>query len=450
MQSLDVSVETTTGLERKLKFKIPNEQINKEVQTRLNDMGHKVQMKGFSAGRNVPFSIMKRRFGKQVRGEVIRELANTSLTKAIEQQNLKLAGILEIDYGANHQQQEQGVDTELVATLEVMPEIAIKDLKDIELEQIDSKVSEEDVAASLESISKRHTDWVEVDREARIGDRLEIDFVGKINNIEFKGGKHENYVLELGTKSLIEGFEAGLVGAKPGAQVELELTFPQDYHSKELAGKLAHFSIKVHKVIEAKIPELDDDFAKKVGIEEGGVTQLKQVILQNLQRELGRRIQNRNKEIVLNKLLESKPIDLPKTLIENEIKRMQEQFEQQLKQMQYQSRQHMPKISDDKLQDQARRRVNFALLILEYARSNDIKADPDKVEQKLATIAQAYEEPEKIIAWYKAHQEQMIEVESSVVEDQVIEKIIDEANVNIRTLSYNEIMNPQQAQQEER
>ena len=219
MQSLDVSVEETTGLERKLKFKIPNEQINKEVLTRLNEMGHKVQIKGFSAGRDVPISILKKRFGQKVRDEVIRELANASLTKAIEQQNLKLAGILGIDFESD-EQQGQAADTELVATLEVMPEITVNDFAGVELEQIDSKISEEDVTASLDDMRKHHSSWVKVDREAQIGDRLEIDFVGKINDSEFKGGKHENFVLELGSKSFIEGFEAGLVGAKPGGQVE--------------------------------------------------------------------------------------------------------------------------------------------------------------------------------------------------------------------------------------
>ena len=169
-----------------------------------------------------------------------------------------------------------------------------------------------------------------------------------------------------------------------------------------------------------------------------------------MQRELESRIQNRNKEIVLNKLLELNSIELPKILVENEIRRLREQFEQQLKQMQYQSKGRLPNISDDRLREQARRRVNFALLIIEYARVHEIKADPDKVEHKLATISQTYGEPEKITAWYKEHREKMVEIESSVVEDQVIEKMIGEANVNIRALSYNEIMNPQKIQQEER
>jgi trigger factor len=442
MTSLDVSVETTTGLERKLKFKIPNEQIDKEELTRLNEMGPKVQLKGFSGGRDVPISVLKKRYGKQVRSEVIRSLANTSLTQAIKEQDLKIAGIIAIDFEPN-QQQEEGSNTKIVATLEVMPDIEIKSFKGVELEQINANISEENVSAALETMSKQHASWVNVEREAKNGDRLDIDFVGKIDNEEFKGGKHENFMLELGSNSLIEGFESGLIGAKAGEQVELELTFPEDYHSKDVAGKLVNFSVKVNTVSEPKLPELDDEFAKQFGVEEGGIEALKQAISENLERELKQRIQNRNKEVVLNKLIELNPIELPKTLVDNEIQRMREQFEQQFKQMQYQ-RGRMPKISDDRLRGQAERRVNLALLLLEYARINEIKADPDKVEQKLASLAQVYEEPEEVIAWYKANKEQMVEIESSVVEDQVIEKMVAEANVIQKTVSYDEMMKPQQ------
>lgn len=449
MTSLDVSVEKTTGLKRKLKFKISNEKINQEEQTRLNKMGPEVQLKGFSAGRDVPISVLKKRYGKKVRSEVIRSLANTSLTQAIQEQELKIAGILSIDVEPD-QQREEGSDTEIVATLEVMPEIEIKSFKDVELEQIDVKLSEENVSAALETIRKQYASWTNVERSAQIGDRLEIDFVGKIDNEEFKGGTHEKFELELGSNALIKGFESGLVGAKPGAEVELDLAFPEDYHSKDVAGKLVHFSVKVNTVSESKLPELNDAFAKQFGIEKGGSEALKKAVSENLERELKQRIQNRNKEVVLNKLIELNPIELPKTLVDVEIQRMREQFEQQFKQMRYQSKGRMPKMSDEQFRGEAERRVNLGLLLLEYARIYDIKADPDRVAQKLASIAQAYEAPEKVIAWYRTNKEQMVEIESSVVEDQLIEKMVAEANVVEKTVSYDEMMNPQHKPQEER
>ena len=442
---MQVSVETTKGLERKMTVEIPAEQVENEVSTRLKDLATKVKLDGFRKGK-VPANVVKQRYGQQVRNEVIGDLMKSTLYEAIQEQHLHVAGIPSIE----PTKMDAGEAVQYVATFEVLPEIEITSLDGANVDRIEASVADKDVADTLEKLRGQQTEWVEVDRKAKSGDQVTIDFTGSIDGEEFAGGKAEGFALELGTNSMIPGFEEQLIGSAKDQDTEVKVTFPEDYHHKDVAGKEAVFAIKVHKVCEPKLPELDDAFAEKFNVKEGGIDALRKDLQVNMERELEVQVNNRNKEAVFDKFLELNQFDIPTALIDDEINRLQQQMAQRIAGGNQQiDMSKLPEMPRDLFEEKAKKRVSLGLLITQFVEKNELKVDDERIEKHLQHMASAYEKPEELITWIRGNQQQMAEVEAVVLEEMVVERLFEQAKVSDKTMSYDEVMNPAPATEKE-
>lgn len=434
---MQVSVETTKGLERKMTVEIPAEEVESEVSTRLKDLAGRVKLDGFRQGK-VPAKVVQQKYGQQVRNEVIGDLMKSTLYKAIQEQHLHIAGIPSIE----PTKMEVGQSLEYIATFEVLPEIEIKELAGVTVERAEASVGDADISETLEKLRKQQSEWAEVDRKAKSGDQVTIDFLGSIDGEEFPGGKAEGFDLELGTNSMIPGFEEQIIGSKAGDKTEVKVNFPEDYHHSDVAGKEAVFAITVHKVSEAKLPELDDAFAEKFNIKEGGVDALRKDLQTNMQRELEVQVNNRNKEQIFEKFLEVNQFDIPAALIDEEIARLQQQMAQRISGGQQVDMSKMPEMPRDIFEDKAKQRVSLGLLISQFIEKNELKVDDERIEKHIQHMASAYERPDELITWLRSNKQQMAEVEAVVLEEMVVERLFEQATVTTKQMSYDEVMNP--------
>lgn len=430
---MQVSVEATNGLERRMTVEVPDERISKEVDKRLQQLARTTRIKGFRPGK-VPMKVIKSRYGQQVRQEVLGEVVQSSFYEAVAKENLHPAGTPQIEPAG---EQESGFS--YVATFEVMPEFEPAPLEGVEVEKPVAEVTDADVDKMLETLRKQNSDWQKVDREAKEGDRVIIDFKGFIDGEAFKGGEGENVPVTVGAGRMIAGFEEGLKGVKAEEERTLDLTFPEDYGYKEVAGKPVQFQVKVHAVEEPHLPELDDEFAKRFGVE--GVDALKQEVRDNMARELDQTLRNRVRQQVMNKLLELNEIEVPKALVDSESQALLENMRQQ---MHVPQGKQGPDLSPSMFEEQATRRVTLGLILAEIIKRNELKAEPDQVRAAVEKIAASYEKPEEVINWYYGDRRRLGEVESSVLEDRVVDWALEQAKVTEKPMSFDELMNPQQ------
>jgi len=312
---MQVSLETTSGLERRLTIGVPAEQVESEVEKRLKEAARNVRINGFRKGK-VPLSEVKRRFGAGVRQEVVGEVISRSFYEAVQKENVKPAGQPSIE----PKQLAAGKDLEYVATFEVYPTVSLSDLTAYELTRVTAEVTDADVDNMIEVLRKHQATWTEVERAAAEEDKVNIDFVGTKDGVEFAGGKAEGQDLVLGSKSMIPGFEEGIVGMKAGEEKVVKVTFPEDYQSEELKGADAEFTIKVNSVSESVLPELDKAFFQKFGVEKGGEKQFRKEVKANMERELKNAIKAKIKGQVMDALIASHTTEVPKALVANEIK----------------------------------------------------------------------------------------------------------------------------------
>lgn len=427
---MEVSVEQTGNLERKVTVQVPAERIENEVTNRLRDLARRVRMDGFRPGK-VPFKVVQRRYDGQVRGEVVSDVMQQSLMEALQQQNLHPAGGPQIEPKVL----EPGKALEFTATFEVYPEIELKPLDDVEVEKPVVEVTEEDVDRMLEKLRTQRVTWKAVEREAREGDQVLANFEGTIDGEAFAGGKGEQVPVVLGSGSMIEGFEEQLTGAKAGEHRTIEVKFPDDYRAKEVAGKQAKFEVDVTQVSEPELPELNDDFAKAFGITEGGIEALRKDVRANMERELEQKIQSIVKDRVLEKLLETNPVETPKALVDEEINRLAAQMTgkrpEELRGL---------NIPREIFEDQARRRVALGLLIGEVIRTNEITVDPERVRSTLERVASSYEDPQEVIETYRKNPSLRNELESHVLEAQVVDLLLGQMKVQEKPASFDDIM----------
>lgn len=425
---MQVNVEIGEGLERRVNVEIPAEQIDSEVDSRLESMSHTAKVAGFRPGK-VPMRVLKQNYGQQVRDEVVSGLLQSTFMQALEQESLQPAGTPKID-SVNS---DPGKPLSYTAVFEIYPEVTLPDFGTLTLTRFTAAVNDGDIDKMIDTLRKQRLNWKEVDRDAANGDQITMDYRGTIEGEDFEGNQANDIQIELGSGRLIDGFEEQLVGAKAGDERELNLTFPDDYHAKEVAGKPVVFSVKVKKVEEAELPELDEEFFKAFGVGDGGEDEFRGEIGKNMERELGESLRQKNKQGVMDTLFEANPLDVPQSLVDEEIKRMLMQTQQQ----------ETPEMVQ-MLAPQASRRVALGLLLGEIMKSAQLQVDPDRVRQQVEAIASSYEQPQEVINWYYGDQQRLMEVQSVVMEDQVIDWVYEQGEIKEEALGFDEVMNPVQ------
>lgn len=431
---MQVSVETTSSLERRLTVAVEEDRIADAVQSKLKDLTRTVKMKGFRKGK-VPLKVVQQQYGSQVRQEVIGDVLQASFYEAVSQEKLRPAGMPTFDT----KEMAPGKGLEYTATFEVYPEVAIADLSQQSIEKPVCEISDADVDNMIENIRNQNTAWETANRAAKEGDQINIDFKGMIDGEAFEGGEGKGMTVQIGQGRMIAGFEEGLKGAKSGDDLTLNLTFPDNYQAEHLAGKPVEFAIHVNTVEAPKLPEVDAEFAKKLGVSDGDLDKMRDEIRNNMQRELENKIKSRLKEGVMDKLLASHEIDVPAALIDNEAQALVNQMRQNLV-SQGMGQQDL-KLDPAMFSEQAERRVKLGLIMSEIVKQHDLQVDPEKVKAMVESIAAPYEHPEEVVKWYYADKRRLAEVESLVFEEQVVDWVMDQVKVEEKGIEFNELMN---------
>ena len=433
---MQVSVEATSSLERQMTVTVPAQRIEDDVDSRLKQTARTARIDGFRPGK-VPMKVLKRRYGAGVRQEVLGEVIQHSFYEAVTQEKLKPAGGPNIE----PKESQEGEDFQYVATFEVYPEIELADYSGVEITKEVAEVSDADVDEMVETLRKQQSDWTDVERASEDGDRVNIDFEGFKDGEAFEGGKAEGHELVLGSSTMIPGFEDGLIGKSAGDELELNLTFPEQYHSEDLAGQAVVFKVKVNGVSAPQLPELNEEFFGKFGIEESDVDGFKVEIRKNMEREVKQALHAKLKNSVLNELVKVNEIDVPKALTEGEIDRLRQQAVQQFGGGANLDASALPA---ELFEDQAKRRVAIGLLVGELIQSNDLKADADRVRSTIEEMAETYQQPQEVIDYYYGNQEQLAQVEALVLEDQVVDLLVGQAKVAEESVSYQDAIKPAQ------
>ncbi len=433
---MQVSVETTEGLQRRLTITVPADAIDSAVKSRLQQLAKTQRINGFRPGK-VPVSVIKKRYGTAVRQEVASDVMQRNFYEAIMQEKITPAGYPAFEL----KNDKDGEDFSFVASFEVYPEIEVKDVDKMKVEKPVVEIEDKDLDNMMVTLQKQHAEWKEVKRKAKKDDRVVIDFVGTIDGEEFEGGKAEDFTLELGKDRMIPGFEKGLVGAKKGEEVVTEVTFPEDYHAEALKGKAASFAISVKKVEGQALPKVNDDFAKLFGVEEGGVDALRDEVRKNMQRELDQTLKAQLKENVIAALLEKNEIDLPQALVDQEVDALREQAKQRFEQQG--QGQNLPELPADLFMDNAKRRVSVGLLLGEVIKQQELQVESERVEALIESMASAYEDPTEVVEYYKANEELMQQMNNVALEEQAIEWIAANAKTKEVKKAFDEIMNKQ-------
>jgi len=432
---MQVSVEKISSLERKLHVEVPETNITSKVSERLQNMTRTTKVQGFRPGK-VPLKVIDGRYGEQVRKEVVGELVRTTLFEAISQENLKPAGQPQIEKVDD----TDGKVLSYTATFEIYPEITLKPTEKLKFQRPTCKVSKDDIDTMVEKLRKQHCELEVVERSAKHGDVVNINFEGFINNEAFEGGSAENYNLELGAKSFIDGFEDGLISKSTGEEVLLKLKFPKDYGKEELKGKQVEFKVKINSVSETILPDINKDFIEKLGIKKGNEESLRLEIKKNMEREIELSLRRQLKDMVLDKLYDENNIELPQSLVTDEHKRLMNELEKNIKQ-QNTNVEKIKSASDPVLLDQAKKRVSLQLILAEIIKQNDLKADPKKVREMVEHVASGYEDPKAVINWYYSDKKNLAEVEVLSLEDNVVDWVLEHANVTDKPSTFDEIIN---------
>lgn len=438
---MEVSVESTGALERRMRVQIPSEQVESEVDKRLQSVGQRAKLKGFRPGK-VPMKVVRQQYGAEVRQDVVRDLLQSSWVDAIKEQQLEPAGGPKIDDISA----EPGSNMEYTAIFEVYPEIKVDNVDKLKVSRPEVEIQPADIDSMLERLREQNASFEPVERPAAEGDQVKVDFHGTKDGKAFPGGHGENVDVVLGEGRMIPGFESGIEGMSAGEERDIEVTFPDEYPVEDLKGQKANFHLKAHEVAERRVPEIDDEFVKKFGIESGGVDALRDKIRDNMQRELDENVRTKLKNQLMDQLFEANPVDVPAALVENEVQRVREDT---LRRMGINDPKQAPDLPNDMFEEQARKRVGLGLLIGELIKREEIKADEERVQQKLEAITASYGESEQMIRAYRANADAMRQVESLVLEDQVTDWLLERADVTAEPSSFAAVMGMEPAAAEE-
>jgi len=434
---MQVSVETTEGLERKMTIAVPGEQVDSAVKAKLNDAAKTVKLNGFRQGK-VPFKVVKDKFGEGVRQEVVGELMNQTFYDAINEQGLRPAGQPRIEAT----KLKEGQDIEFTAVFEVYPEITLPDFSAVAVNSLSADIDEADVDEMIETLRKQRQSWQVAERAAANEDMVNIDFTGRKDGEEFAGGDAKGSSLVLGSERMIPGFETGIIGKSAGDNFILPLEFPADYQSEDLAGQKVEFEITLNSVSEQALPAVDEEFYKSFGVEEGGLEAFREEVVNNMNREMKTASRNKVKTAIMDAIIDSVDIIVPSALVKAETEQLKTQA---LQQMGGGGQNLDPSMLPDELfADQASRRVTLGLVLGEVIKVKELKADPSKVREAVEELASTYESPEDVVNWYYSNDDQLASIESGVLEDQVFDHILEQASVTDTKVSYQEVIKPEE------
>ena len=429
---MQVSVETTQGLGRRVTITVPAADIQTAVDSELKKAAKTVRIDGFRKG-HVPMSMVKQRYGMSVLNDVLGDLMQRNFINAIIENKVNPVGAP--DY--KPEQYKEGEDFVYSVEFEVFPEIELKGLESIEVVKPVVTVKDEDVDNMLETLRKQQAEWKDKDGEVAAEDRVTVDFNGSIDGEEFEGGKAEDFVLAMGQGRMIPGFEEGVIGHKAGEEFTIDVTFPEDYHAENLKGKKAQFAINLKKVEERELPELTEEFIKRFGIADGSVDGLRAEVRKNMERELKNAIRTRVKTQVIDGLVKANEVDVPAAAVDSEIEVLQRQAAQRFGGDEKQALQ-LPR---ELFEEQAKRRVIVGLLLGEVINSNELKAEDERVNTLIDEMASAYEDPSEVVEFYNKNEQLMNNIRNLALEEQAVEKILANAKVTEKETNFTELMN---------
>ena len=432
---MQVSIESSKGLERQLKVTIPAEKVDSEVLQRLQKATKTVNIKGFRKGK-VPLKVVQQQYGKAVRQEVMGEVVNSSFYEAIKQEDLKPVGQPKIEDIVDN----AGQDLEYKATFEVYPEVKLADLAKVSISRPVANINSDDLEKMIDVLRNQQASFDETDNPAQDGDKVNIDFVGTLRGKkEFPGGSAEGQDLTLGSNSMIPGFEDGLIGVSAGDETVLKLKFPKDYHAEEVKGKAVSFAVKVNTVSAKTLPALDDEFFKLYGVETGGEEKFREDVEANMRRELNNAIRSNVKNRIMDQLYKLNKVDVPEALVANEIIQLKKQMIQQFGGGQEIDLNMLP---DDMFKDKAKRRASLGVIVSEVVKVESLSPNEDQVRARVDEIASTYEQPSEVVDYYYSKPELLSSVEAVVLEDQVTELVLSKGKIKEEKLSYEDAVKP--------
>ena len=430
---MQVSVETTQGLERRLTITVPADKIEKEYNSRLNQVAKTRRIDGFRPGK-APKALIQKMYGEAIVADVADAVMQRHFVEALVAEKLNPVGAPTLEPN----QLVPGSDFTFTVSFEVYPEFKVQNLDAVKVEKPVATVADADLDKMLTTLRKQHASWIDTDEAAANDLRVNMDFTGSVDGVEFEGGKAEGFALVLGAGRMIPGFEDGILGKKAGESFDIEVTFPEDYHAENLKGKAAKFAIKLNKVEKQDLPELDAEFIKRFGVEDGSVESLKAEIRKNMERELTQALKGQVKEQILSGLLEQNLIDVPKAAVTREVEALRQQA---LQRFGAANSKNVPQLPDELFQEQAERRVRVGLLLGEVIREQDIKADDARVKTLIESLATAYEDPSEVVDYYFQNERLLNNMRDLAVEDQAIEFLLSQAQVTEKATSFDEVIN---------
>lgn len=431
---MQVSVETLQGLERRLRFQVSNERVDSEVKTRLTSLKSQMRLDGFRPGK-VPFKVVEKRYGAEVRDEVVTELLRATYVEAMEQEGLRPAGAPDIQPLPT----EKGEDLEYTATVEVLPEIEVNGLDELELERPAVEIADTDLDKVIEQLRRQKVDYAEVERASAEDDRVIIDFTGQVDGGGFRGDTGKDVGVRIGSGQMPQEFEQAMKELRAGDVKAVEYTFPERFPDQRVAGKTAIFHVTVKRVEEPRLPALDDELAKLLGIEEGGLEQVRKQVRESLEYERDRAVRTRLKQQVLDKLLASNDaLELPQSLVDAELKVLRERALRRMQQLGNDEQE--PEVPDSVFEQGARRRVTLHLLINEIVRNNKLRLDEKRLQEALHELASNHDRPQELLQYYMEHRQMMESLELAVIEDQTVDWILERAKILDQAMSFDALM----------
>ncbi len=428
---MQVTVESTGKLERKLRVELPADRIQQEVETRLKSVGRTAKIKGFRPGK-VPAKVVQQRYGKQIRQEVLSEMMQKSYSDAVMQENLNPAGAPRIEPETD----DDGKSFAYVATLEVMPEVELKDLDKIKVEKPVVDIGDEDIADMVLKLRRQKATWEEVDRKSNDGDRVTCDFDGSIKGEAFEGGKGEDIPVILGSGQMLPDFEKGLKGVKAGDEKTIKVKFPKEYHAEDLAGQKAEFALKVHRVEEEVLPPEDDSLAAMFNVEEGGLEKFREDVTDNMRREADQKVTAAVREQVMEGLLDANPLEIPQTLKSQEMHQMQHEAMQR---MGIEDHDLAPPMEN--FAEAADKRVRLGLLVRQLISDQELTVTDELVRKRVEEMCASYENADDMVEMYMGNPQVVQQIEPMVLEQLAIDWLMDHGKVKEKKVSFTEYMN---------
>jgi trigger factor len=429
---MQVTVESTGKLERRMRVELPAERVEKEVESRLKSVGKTAKIKGFRPGK-IPAKVVRQHYGTQVRQEVLADLMGQSYRDAVVQENLNPVAHPRIEPEISN----KGDGFAFVATFEVLPEIKLEGLDKIEVSRPEIEITDGDCEDMIENLRKQKANWETVERKSKQGDCVVVDFEGQLKGEPVEGGKGNEVPVVLGQGQMLPDFEKALVGVSADEEKSFKVKFPKDYHNEALANKTVDFTVKVHRVDEEALPPLDDGLAEMYGIEEGGLEKLREDVVENMEREADQKVRNDIRDQAMTGLLEANPIEVPNTLVHQEAHRMQHEA---MAQLGIEDKDKAPPLEE--FNKGAENRVRLSLLLQQLVSDNKIELDADRMRERVEQICAGYENSEEMVAQYLGNPQVMSRIEPMVLEEQAVEWIIENGIEKKKKIGFKEYMKP--------